>query len=324
MTRSWSDWWPAGLHDWQGTQTALHLRTQIIGKTRLALAPTQNHWWHATLYVTARGLTTSPMPYDERSLEIDLDFIDHSLNMRTSDGATRTLPLRAQTIAAFFSEYMALLRSLDIEVRIWPQTVEIAEPTRFPDDHRSMPYDRPAVERFFRMLLEADRALKQFRSDFLGKCSPSHFWWGSFDLSCTRFSGRAAPPHPGGIPQLADFVTREAYSHACISAGWWPGTPGGAVEEPSFYAYAYPEPPGCGDVPVQPGAARYDRSLHEWILPHRAVFPVDDPDALVQEFLQFTYGTASRLGAWSPELVRRSEPGDASGTAAVDSVLQVP
>jgi hypothetical protein len=278
---------------------------QMIGKTRLVLAPTQNHWWHATLYVTARGLSTSAMPYDERTLEIDFDLLDHMLHVRTSDGVIRSLPLRPQPIAEFFSEYMALLCSLGIEPRIWPHPVEIADPIRFTDDHRPLPYDREAVERFFRMLLSADRALKEFRSAFLGKCSPSHFWWGSFDVSCTRFSGRAAPPHPGGIANLADFVTREAYSHECISAGWWPGTPGTPLEEPAFYAYAYPEPPGCADATVRPGAARYDSTLHEWLLPHRAVLTAEDPDGLVQEFLEFTYDTASRLGSWSPELVRQ-------------------
>lgn len=305
MQRLSSDWWPAGQHDWQDTQTGLQLRTQIIGKTRLALAPMQNHWWHTTLYVTARGMSTSAMPAGERTLEIDLDFIDHTLTMRTSDGLTRSLPLHAQPIAEFFSEYMGLLESLGIEPHIWPQPVEIADPVRFTDDRRSLPYDREAVERFFRMLLTADRELKQFRSGFLGKCSPSHFWWGSFDMSCTRFSGRAAPEHPGGIANLADFVTREAYSHECISAGWWPGTPGGPVQEPAFYAYAYPEPPGCADVRVRPGAALYDSTLHEWLLPHRAVRMTDDPHGMVQEFLHFTYDTAARLGSWSRDLVRR-------------------
>jgi hypothetical protein len=297
-------WWPSGLHDWHETQTGLQLRSQIIGKTRLALAPMQNHWWQTTLYLTSRGLGTSPMPYDTRSFEVDLDFIDHAVIVRTSDGDTRTLPLRPQTIAEFLVEYHAMLRSLDIEVRLWPMPVEVADPIRFTDDHRPLPYDRAAVERFFDMLSQADGAMKRFRSSFLGKCSPSHFWWGSFDLSCTRFSGRAAPPHPGGIPNLADYVTREAYSHECISAGWWPGTLGGPVEEPSFYAYAYPEPAGCDVVPVTPAGARYDTTLREWILPHRAVLMADDPDALMQEFLEFTYDTAARLGSWSSELVR--------------------
>jgi hypothetical protein len=308
-------WWPSGQHDWRETQTGLQLRSQIIGKTRLALAPMQNHWWQTTLYVTARGMNTSPMPYEGRSFELDLDFVDHTLNIRTSDGDTRTLQLRPQPMAEFLGEYVAMLRSLDIEVRLWPMPVEMADPIRFTDDHRRLAYDRDAVERFFHMLSMADGALKEFRSSFLGKCSPSHFWWGSFDLSCTRFSGRGAPPHPGGIPNLADFVTREAYSHECISAGWWPGTPGGPLEEPAFYAYAYPEPAGCAAVPVRPTAARYDSTLHEWLLPHRAVLMADDPDAMVQEFLHFTYNTASRLGTWSSELVRHGAAGDATQSA---------
>ena len=295
---------PGGVHDWQETQMALHLRTQIVGKTRLALAPPQNHWWHTTLYLTARGLTTSPMPYDGGTLQIDLDLVDHVLIATTSTGATRTLALRQQPIAEFFAEYQTLLRALDVAVEIWPMPVEIADPIRFTDDHRPLGYDRGAVARFFGLLRQADLALKQFRSSFLGKCSPSHFWWGSFDLACTRFSGRAAPTHPGGIPNLADFVTREAYSHECISAGWWPGTPGGAVAEPAFYAYAYPEPAGCPDVAVRPRAARYELAMREWILPHRAVLSAENPSALMQEFLEFTYETAARLGDWSPDLVR--------------------
>lgn len=299
-----SDWWPADKHDWSATQTALHLRSQILGKTRLALSPMQNHWWHTTLYVTARGLTTSAMPYGDRNLEVELNLLDHQIELRTSDDEVRALPLRTQPIAEFFDEYRALLHSLDIDAPIWPMPVEIADPIRFTDDRRALDYDRDAVERFFRMLMQADRALQKFRSDFLGKCSPSHFWWGSFDHACTRFSGRRAPPHPGGIPNLADFVTREAYSHECISAGWWPGSPGGPIEEPSFYAYAYPEPAGCADVQVRPSSARYDMTLREWVLPHRALLTSADPDGLVQEFLDFAYGTASRLGGWDEDLVR--------------------
>lgn len=291
-------------HDWAETQTGLHLRTQIVGKTRLALAPSQNHWWHTTLYVTARGLTTAVMPYGERNVEIDFDFIDHDLTVRTSAGETRTLPLTAQSVADFYRDYRAVLRELGVDVAIWEMPVEIADPVRFSDDGRVLPYERSAVERFFGMLRQADRALEQHRSPFLGKCSPSHFWWGSFDVACTRFSGREAPPHPGGVPNLADWVTREAYSHECISAGWWPGTPGGPITEPAFYAYAYPEPAGCSVVPVRPRQARYDADLHEWILPQRAVDESSDPDGLVQEFLAFTYDTAARLGNWDPKLVR--------------------
>ena len=302
------DWWPTAAHDWADTQTGLHLRTQIVGKTRLALAPSQNHWWHTTLYVTARGLSTAAMPYDGRIVEVELDLVEHALHVRTSEGDARTLPLRAQSIAEFYRDYLDSLRALDIAPRIWPQPAEIPEPIRFDRDTRALPYDRDAVARFFRMLSTADLALQRFRSGFLGKCSPSHFWWGSFDLSCTRFSGRAAPPHPGGIPGLADWVTREAYSHECISAGWWPGSPGGPLYEPAFYAYAYPEPPGCAQAKVRPSAARYDTTLREWVLPHRALCTTDDADGMVQEFLEFTYDTASHLGDWDPALVRGDRP----------------
>ncbi|HEY0809063.1 MAG TPA: DUF5996 family protein, partial [Longimicrobiales bacterium] len=177
-------------------------------------------------------------------------------------------------------------------------------PIAFPDDHRELSYDHDAVQRCFEVLVHVDELFKEFRGKFLGKCSPSHFWWGSFDLACTRFSGRRAPPHPGGIPNLADFVTREVYSHECISAGWWPGTPGGPVQEPAFYAYAYPEPNGCSVAPIEPSTARYDATLHEWILPYASVLASDHPEQLVHEFLQSTYDVASRLGSWGPDLVR--------------------
>ena len=301
-----ADWLPLPLDQWQDTQAGLQLRAQIVGKTRLALAPMQNHWWHTALYVTARGLGTSPMPYGPRTLEIDFDFIDHVLLFRTSDGTVRKLPLRPQTIAEFFGEYLAALRSLDIDVPIWPVPAEFPDPIPFLEDAGHSAYDRTAVENFFQVLLQVDRVLKQFRCRFLGKSSPSHFWWGGFDISCTRFSGRQAPTHPGGIPHHADFVTREAYSHECISAGWWPGTHGGAVDDAAFYAYAYPEPAGCADAPVRPPAARYEATMREWILPHQAVVRAEDPDALVLEFLQATYDTASRLGSWSRDLVRAS------------------
>lgn len=295
---------PAIHGDWTATQQALHLRTQIVGKTRLALEPVQNHWWHSALYVTARGLSTSVMPYAGGHLEIEIDLVDHDVAIRTNTGATRTLPIQTESIAEFYHNYCAALESLDVEVRLWPQTVEIAQPIRFPDDHRELLYDRDQAGEFFQVLLHVDRLLKTFRSRFLGKCSPSHFWWGSFDHACTRFSGRRAPRHPGGIPNLADTVTREAYSHECISAGWWPGTPGGAVQEAAFYAYSYPEPPGLAEAPVRPAAARYDATLHEWILPHDAACASDDPDGCVLEFLQHTYDTASRLASWSRDLVR--------------------
>ncbi|MBV8201176.1 MAG: hypothetical protein JOZ15_11190 [Acidobacteria bacterium] len=297
--------WPSlPLADWQETYTALHLRTQIIGKTRLALAPMENHWWQAALYLTARGLTTSPMPCGAETLEVELDFIDHALIARTSAGEAAALPLRAEPLADFYRSYRALLRDLDVEVKIWPVPQEMPVTTRFDEDREHAAYDRDAAHRFFSVLTQVDRVLKQFRGRFLGKCSPAHFWWGAFDIACTRFSGERAPRHPGGIPNLADFVTREAYSHACISAGWWPGSPG-MSEEPAFYAYAYPEPTGCAQAAVRPAAARYDPTLHEWLLPYEAVRMLADPAAAVMEFLQSTYEAAANLAGWDRQALER-------------------
>jgi hypothetical protein len=297
--------WPRlPLGEWQATYATLHLWTQIVGKTRLRLAPMQNHWWHCTLYVTSRGLGTSPIPYAERTFEIDFDFVDHQLVVRTSDGDTRALPLLPRTVADFHREYLELLRSLDVEPRIHPVPNEVADAIPFSEDRVHGSYDADAAQRCWRVLLHADRVLKQFRGDFVGKCSPVHFWWGSFDLACTRFSGRRAPPHPGGFPNLPDYVTREAYSHECISAGWWPG--GGPMNQPAFYAYAYPEPPGCPDAPVRPAAARYDTAMREWILPYDAVRAAPDPDAPVVEFLQSTYEAAAELAAWDRMALERS------------------
>ena len=300
-----TDWPPLALADWQETQRALHLRTQIVGKTRLALAPMQNHWWQTALYVTSRGLGTSPIPDCARTFEVDFDFLADVLIVRTSNGAARRLPLRAQTIASFYADYMEILRSLGIELHVWPVPVEIPNPVRFEDDHRALPYDRDAVEQCFRVLVQVDRVLKDFRGEFLGKCSPSHLWWGAFDIACTRFSGRRAPVHAGGVPNLADFVTREAYSHECISAGWWPGTPGGPVEEAALYAYAYPEPKGYREADVGLTAARYNEALGEWVLPYASVVSAADPDALIYDFLEGTYDAAARLGHWPRDLVRR-------------------
>ena len=297
-------WLPLPLREWQETQVGLHLRTQIVGKTRLALAPMQNHWWQVALYVTARGLGTSPMPYDGGSVEIDFDFLDHALVFRTSAGAVESLPLRPQPVAEFFRDYTAMLRTLDVAAHLWPMPQEMDQPVLFTQDRGHAAYDRDAVQHCFQVLTQVDRVLKAFRGRFLGKSSPSHFWWGGFDMACTRFSGRPAPRHPGGIPHLADFVTREAYSHECISGGWWPGTAGGPVGDAAFYAYAYPEPPGCATTPIGPAMARYDGTMREWILPHADLVRADDPDALALEFLQRTYDVASRLGSWDPSLER--------------------
>jgi hypothetical protein len=294
------------LSDWADTYTTLHRWTQIVGKTRLALAPMQNHWWQVALYVTARGLGTSPMPYARGNVELEFDFLDHRLVARTSDGVTKSIALAPRSVADFYKDYRELLAALGVEAKIWPVPQEMADAVRFTTDREHASYDADAAQRCWRILAHADRALKRFRGPFLGKSSPSHFWWGGFDLACTRFSGRPGPPHPGGIPNLADFVTREAYSHECISAGWWPGNVGGPVAEPAFYAYAYPEPAGCSDAPVRPAAARYLLALREWILPYEAVRAARDPEGAVLDFLQSTYQAAADRGGWDRARLERA------------------
>jgi hypothetical protein len=299
--------WPSlTFADWRDTYASLHMRTQIVGKTRLALAPMQNHWWQVALYLTSRGLTTSPMPYEARTIEVEFDFFDHRLLVRASDGTAASMPLAPQAVADFYEEYLALLGGMGVEVRLWPVPVEIAGGIPFHEDRQHVAYDGAAAQRCWRVLTDVDRVLKEFRGPFLGKCSPSHFWWGGFDIACTRFSGQPAPRHPGGIPALADWVTREAYSHACISAGWWPGT-AGMFEESAFYAYAYPEPAGCAEAPVRPEAARYDVGMREWILPYEAVRTAADPDAALLDFLQSTYQAAATLGSWDRAALERHE-----------------
>jgi uncharacterized protein DUF5996 len=301
--------WPLlPLEQWEETCNTLQLWTQMVGKTRLALAPMQNHWWQVPLYITARGLGTSPIPYHALSFEVDFDFIDHRLLVRTSDGRTATLPLVPQTVADFYGRYLDLLRSLGIELRIRPVPSEVQNALPFDKDNLHGSYDPDAAWRFWRLLVQADRVLKDFRGRFLGKCSPVHFWWGGFDLACTRFSGRTAPPHPGGVPNLPDWVAREAYSHECISAGWWPGNGGGPVREPAFYAYAYPEPPGCPEAVIRPAEASYHPVLHEWILPYAGLLRAPSPDTYLLDFLLSTYETAARLGGWDLAAFERGAP----------------
>jgi hypothetical protein len=297
------EWPPLPLEQWEDTLATLHRWTQMVGKTRLALAPMTNHWWQVTLYLTARGLTTSPIPAGERAMEIEFDFIDHVLAARTSDGAVRTMQLAPRSVADFHREYRGLLRSLDVDVRIWPVPVEMPEAVPFTEDVAHASYDADATHRCFRALAQADRVLKEFRSGFLGKCSPVHFWWGGFDLSCTRFSGRRAPPHPGGFPNLPDGVTREAYSHECISAGFWPG--GGLLREPAFYAYAYAEPAGLSAARIGPREAYYHPDLHEFILPYEAVRTAARRDEMLLAFLQSTYGAAADLLGWDRAALER-------------------
>lgn len=299
--------WPAlPLAEWHDTYDTLHRMVQIIGKTRMALSPIVNHYWHVTQYVTPRGLTTSPIPCGTRTFEVDLDFIDHLLLVRTSDGITRTMPLIPRTIADFYDQYMALLDAAGVRVHIWPVPSEMADTLRFTDDRVHASYDADAANRCWRILAQTDRVIKQFRGRFIGKCSPSHFWWGGFDLSCTRFSGRRAPMHPGGIPNIPDYVNREAYSHECISAGWWPGIPGSPVADAAFYAYAYPEPPGCPTAAIGPATASYNLDMHEWILPYEAVRTSADPDGELLTFLQSTYDAAATLGGWDRAALERA------------------
>lgn len=289
--------WPSlPLAAWQDTYATLHLWTQIIGKIRLALAPKLNHWWQSTLYVTPRGLTTASIPYETRSFQISFDFLDHQLQIDTSDGITQRIALAPRSVADFYQTVMATLSQMGIKVRIWTMPQEVAEPLSFTQDHQHAAYDPEYAQRFWRILVQVDRVMNVFRSRFIGKSSPVHFFWGSFDLAVTRFSGRRAPEHPGGVPNMADWVTREAYSHEVSSCGFWPG--GGAVVEPVFYAYAYPAPEGFQDYSIQPEEAFYSSDMQEFILPYEAVRQASDPDAMLLAFFQSTYEAAANLGDW--------------------------
>jgi hypothetical protein len=289
--------WPALPFDvWRDTCATLHRWVQIVGKIRLAQTPWINHSWHATLYGTARGLTTSPIPYGGRTFQIDFDFIDHVLLIQTSSGAERRLPLRSEPVADFHAAVLAALTELDLHVHIHGAPNETPDATPFAEDRVHCVYDPEYAARFWRVLLQVERVFKHFRTGFLGKVSPVHLFWGSLDLAVTRFSGRLAPVHPGGVPNLPDPVTREAYSHEVSSAGFWPG--GGAVDYPAFYSYAYPTPVGFDSAPVQPSEAFYKKDLGEFILPYDAVRTADAPDRVLLAFLQSTYVAAADLGNW--------------------------
>ena len=299
--------WPAlPLAEWEETRATLHMWTQIVGKIRLALAPQSNHWWEVPLYVTARGLTTSSMPYGTRALQIDFDFIDHQLVVQASDGRRRALPLAPQSVADFYHQTMDALRALGIDVSIWTTPVEVEDRTPFEADTHHATYDAAYAWRFWQALLQADRVFKEFRSWFLGKVSPVHFFWGAFDLALTRFSGRSAPAHPG-VPNVARYVMVEAYSHEVSSCGWWPG--GGIVSEPIFYSYAYPEPKGFREHPVAPATAYYSQDLGEFLLPYNSVRTALNPDQALLAFLQSTYEAAARSGNWDRETLERSPAG---------------
>ena len=291
-----SDVWPnLPIEAWQETCSTLHLWTQVIGKIRLALAPMVNHWWQVPLYVTARGLTTSPMPYGARVFQIDFDFLAHELRIQTADGPLRTLTLQPKSVAVFYRETMEALRSLGIEISIWTTPCEIPDPIPFEKDEKHAAYDAEYAQRFWRVLVQADRVFTAFRSRFTGKVSPVHFFWGGPDLAVTRFSGRRAPEH-GSVPNIPDRVVREAYSHEVSSCGFWPGIAG--VSGPVFYAYAYPEPPGFKDYPVSPEAAFYSTPMGEFLLPYDAVRTAPNPDDLLLGFLQSTYVAAADRGHW--------------------------
>ena len=281
---------------WKDTAATLQLWTQIVGKVRLSLAPWLNHSWHVTLYVTARGLTTSPIPFGNRTFQLEFDFLKHVLLAAASDGTCREVALSARPVAEFYADVMQALAELGIVVRIDEMPNEILAPTRFSQDFRHASYDRDAAWRFWQILLQADRVLSAFRSAFIGKCSPVHFFWGGFDLAVTRFSGRRAPLHPGGVPFLSDAVTQEAYSHEVSSAGFWPGDD--RFPQHAFYAYAYPQPQGFSSATVRPEQAYYSKDLGEYILPYDAVRIADDPDRLLLTFLMSTYHAAATLGKW--------------------------
>jgi len=302
-----ADIWPSlPFAEWRDTCTTLQLWTQIIGKIRLAQMPMVNHWWQVPLYVTCHGLTTSPIPYGTRAFQIDFDFIDHRLLFRTSDGATQELGLQSCTVAEFYAETMQLLRALGIEIRIWTTPVEIPDPIPFERDRQHSGYDPNYANRFWRILVQADRIFTAFRAGFIGKVSPVHFFWGSFDLAVTRFSGRRAPPHPGA-PNVADRVTREAYSHEVSSCGFWPG--GTGAERPIFYSYAYPPPAGFADAPLRPRSAFYAREMGEFVLPYDEFRQAGAPDEMLLDFLHSTYEAAATLARWQrADLERPAQP----------------
>lgn len=306
-----NDLWPAlPLTEWQDTYATLHMWTQIVGKIRLVQTPLVNHWWNVPLYVTARGLTTSPMPYKDRTFEIDFDFVDHQLVIKCNDGGTEFIPLVSCSVADFYQEVMQRLCNLGIEVKIWSMPVEVENPIPFEQDHENAAYDPEYVNRFWRILLQTDKVFHEFRSRFIGKCSPVHFYWGSFDLAVTRFSGRRAPEREG-----ADSITKEAYSHEVISHGFWPGIrASGAVERdsskgtinaPAFYSYTAPEPSGLSKQPIRPSQAFYTSEMKEFILLYDDVRNADSPEEVLLDFLQTTYETGANLAAWDRAALER-------------------
>jgi hypothetical protein len=297
-----SNWPPLVYADWQDSCATLHLWTQIVGKIRLTLAPPVNHWWHVPLYLTSRGLTTSPMPYEGRTFQIDFDFIDHVLRIAASDGRRESLALAPRSVADFYKEIVGRLRALGLDVPVWTMPVEIADPIPFEQDQIHASYDPLQVNRFWRVLTQVDQVFAAFRGRFLGKASPVHFFWGSFDHAVTRFSGRPAPPPPSN-PNIPDIINRAAYSHEVSSCGFWPGN--GGFGQAAFYSYAYPQPAGFGETPIQPSSAFYSKEIGEFILPYDAVRQAASPRDTLLEFLQSTYAAAADLAKWDRAALER-------------------
>jgi Family of unknown function (DUF5996) len=295
--------WPAlPLPEWKDTYETLHRWMQIVGKIRLTLSPPMNHWWNTTLYVTPSGLTTSSMTYKGQYLQIDFDFTEHILIIRTTKGSPKTIALQPRSVADFYHEVMRNLESLGMPITIWTTPVEVQDRTPFEKDEIHAAYDPEYAQKVWRIMAEANRVLTEFRGRFIGKVSPVHFFWGAFDLAVTRFSGRRAPPHPGA-PNMARFVAVEAYSHEVSSCGFWPG--GGPVSEPAFYAYAYPEPQGFKDYPIQPQEAFYHKEMGEFLLPYDLVRNAKSPDDVLMTFLQTSYEAAATCAKWDRHSLER-------------------
>ena len=292
------DEWPSlQLDNSEKVFETLHLWTQIVGKIRLALAPMVNHWWQVPFYLTSRGLTTSLIPYGATSFQFDFDFMDHQLIISTNAGQIKSIALSPKSVADFYHELFHTLQSLGINVKIWKHPVEVQDPIPFDRDYKHSNYPKDTIHIFWKILLASKKVFEEFRSLYIGKCSPVHFFWGSFDLAVTRFSGRRAPEHPGGIPNLSDWVVREAYSHECISCGFWPGF--GSNTGAAFYAYAYPEPKGFKEYAIKTEGAYYDKELREFILPYNALMKMEDPNNVLLQFLQETYKAGANLGKWN-------------------------
>ena len=296
--------WPAlPMTSWAPTFATLHMLTQIVGKTRLALAPMENHWWQVTLYVTPRGLTTSSMPYGQRTAAVDFDFIDHSVVIRTSPGASRAIPLVSRSVREFYVEYLDVLKALDIGAKIRGVPVEIVTAIPFGEDTERHTYDAEWANRWWRVMVQTDRILKTFRGRFIGKASPVHFFWGSFDIAATRFSGRSAPEFSGVVPNCPDYVMKEAYSRECSSCGFWPGGDG---QDAAFYSYAYPEPEGYKSYTLNSESGYYDETLREFVLPYEPMRTSSSPDDTLLEFLQATYEAAANCAKWDRAALERT------------------